>query len=199
VLSGLRSTWRLEHPPTGEDDNSIHDPVGRLYARASQDLSVAVEEEVSTVRSWLEGTRDKVAEATSGKVLQAALKDVRQTASAAGLQVSKTSQDALDAALEGFGPTLFDRAIQQCLRVAGEQDPMRVLPSIGSARMRTAMDATTLLVVSADRFLAQIEASIATREDNLEQRSADVVRDRQRIDAAIDRLASVLQVLEPMG
>lgn len=197
VLSSLRSTWRLGHSPPGDDEGSIQDPVGRLYGRASQDLSVAVDEEISLVRSWLEGTRHTVAETTSGKVLQAALKEVRQTASAAGLQVSKTSQDAFDAALEGFGPTLFDRAIQQSARVAGEEDPLRVLPSIGSARMRTAMDATTLLLLSADRYLSQIEASIATREDNLEQRSADVDRDRQRIEAALDQLVSVLQLLGP--
>jgi hypothetical protein len=196
ATSGVRSGWRLEAAQDVGDDGATTDPVARLLGRVAQDLPVAVAEELARIREWIAHVGRQVPEGVSGKALQGTITEIRQAAAGAGIQVPKTVQDALDEALEGFGPVLFDRAAALARRLVAEPDPLSVLPSVASARLHQTMDATARLLVATDRYVGQVEASVATREDNQVQRSADVDRDRRRIDALIDRLISILVDLE---
>jgi hypothetical protein len=168
----------------------------RTYARTAHDLVTAADEELDFVKNWLADTRRQVPDGTSGRELQAILKEIREAASAAGLQVPRSVATQFDESIEAFGPVLLDRALQHSSRVTSEKDPLRVLPSLGSARTRAAMEATTRLLSSAHQLLAQVEASISTREEDLAKRTGDVTRDRERIEHALDRLTVLLQTLE---
>jgi hypothetical protein len=197
ALSDVRGKWRLDIPTAEEDANPSRDPVLRTYARTAHDLVTAAEEEMDSVKHWLADTRRQVPDGTSGRELQAVLKAVREAASAAGLQVPRTIATQFDESVEAFGPVLLDRALQHSARVTSEKDPLRVLPSLGSARTRAAMEATTRLLNGAHQLLAQVEASISTREEDLAKRTGDVTRDREQIEHALDRLTVLLQTLEP--
>lgn len=196
ATAAIRTRWRIDQgQPT--DGDGTREIAPRLAIRIAQDLPVAVQEELGRIQDWVALVDRHSADATSGKALQAAIASTRRAVSDAGLQVPKTLQDALDQSLENFGPIQYDRGIEAARRLLNEEDVASALPAIASARLHKTMDATTQLLVTADRYFDQVEASIATREGSQEQRAADVERNRRRIDDALDRLALSLDDLEP--
>jgi hypothetical protein len=194
ATSAIRVGWHVDQVQPTDGDGAYAIP--RLLSRITQDLPVAVEEELGRIREWI-ALVDRHSADASGKALQAAIASTRKAVSDAGLQVSKASLDALDQSLENFGPIQYDRGIDAARRLLSEREAASALPSIASARLHKTMDTTAQLLLTADRYLDQVEASIATREGNQEQRSADVDRNRRRIDGALDRLVTALEDLEP--
>jgi hypothetical protein len=192
----IRLAWRVDQVHAPGDDGS-DELVPHLLDRIVQDLPIAAQEELDRIRDWASLVDRHAPDGPSGRALQGAITNARRAASDAGLQVPRALQDALDQSLENFGPVLFDRGVEAARRLVDGPEVASALPSIASARLHKTMEATRQLLASADRYLDQVEASLATREGNQEQRSADVDRDRRRIDGALDRLVAALEALEP--
>jgi hypothetical protein len=196
AITPIRAAWRVDQVQAPGDDGS-NELVPQLLNRIAQDLPMAAQGELDRIRDWATLVDRHAPDGPSGRALQGAITNARRAASDAGLQVSRALQDALDQSLENFGPVLYDRGVEAARRLADGPEVASSLPSIGSSRLHKTMESTRQLLAAADRYLDQVEASLATREGNQEQRSADVDRDRRRIDGALDRLVAALEGLEP--
>jgi hypothetical protein len=191
----IRAAWRVDQVQAPGDDAS-NALVPQLLNRIAQDLPMAAQEELDRIRDWATLVNRHAPDGPSGRALQGVIAKARQAASDAGLQVPRALQDALDQSLENFGPVLYDRGVEAARRLADGPEMASSLPSIASLRLHKTMEATRQLLAAADRYIDQVEASLATREGNQEQRSADVDRDRRRIDGALNRLTAALEGLE---
>jgi hypothetical protein len=195
AIKPIRAAWRVDHIQAPGDDGP-NEMVPQLLNRIAQDLPIAAREELDRIRDWATLVDRHAPDDPGGRALQVAITNARRAASDAGLQVSRALQDALDQSIENFGPVLYDRGVEAARRLADGQDVASSLPSIASSRLHKTMEATRQLLGAADQYLDQVEAALATREGNQEQRSADVDRDRRRIDRALDRLVAALEGME---
>ncbi len=195
-LLKLRRTWLLRTVAAQKTDN-LREPyrsLAALHAKVKDELPVVVQQEYDQKIAWLNNVRQHIPPGTKQMSIIQTLRQVRDSAMAAGLGINQMTLMQFEAVCLEFEEVDLTKTFQEITSLSRSEAQVKILPKLVSDSNLRTMEITSNFLEAAMNLRKEIDRVAQQEIHNLKKPGIDVSAVQQQIRTNLSELKRLLAI-----